>query len=120
MTAIAALLFAFSAVMKLMKPVPVIDGFTKLGLPERLMLPLGFLELSCTIVYLIPSTSVLGAILLTGYLGGVILTHLRVGEPVFIPVIVGVLVWGGIFLRDSRLQALVPFRREASTPPANN
>ena len=77
----------------------------------NLALALGILELACTIVYVIPRTAVLGAILLTGYLGGAIATHVRIGEP-FLPVILmGVLIWGGLFLRDPRLRALMPLRR---------
>ena len=110
MSAIPALLLLFSAVMKFAKPPAVVEGFGKLELPEHLVLGLGVLELTCTILYLIPRTAVLGAILLTGYLGGATLTHLRVGDPFIMPGIVGVLVWGGIYLRDARLRALIPFR----------
>jgi uncharacterized membrane protein YphA (DoxX/SURF4 family) len=111
MSALPVLLFIFSGAMKLVKPPPVVEGFVHLGIPQKLALPLGILELTCTIIYLIPRTSVLGAILLTGYLGGAILTHLRVGEPVFTHVILGVLIWSGLFLRDPRLRSLIPFRR---------
>lgn len=114
MSALPVLLLVFSAGMKLAKPQPVIDGLKHFGFAERLATPLGILELACTIIYLIPQTSVLGAILLTGYLGGATVTNLRVGEPVFMPVIAGILVWGGLFLRDGRLRALIPFRRSPS------
>jgi DoxX-like protein len=77
---------------------------------ESLALGLGIVELACTVIYIIPRTSVLGAILLTGYLGGAVATHLRIGEPYFMPIIFGVLVWGGLFLRDERLRALIPLR----------
>ena len=80
MSALPALLFLFSGVMKLIKPPAVMEGFTHLGFPEGLALGLGILEISCTAIYLIPRTAVLGAILLTGYLGGAIVTHLRVGD----------------------------------------
>ena len=96
-----------------MKPAPVVEGFAQFGFPESLIFPLGILELACTVVYLIPRTSILGAILLTGYLGGAVATHVRVGEglfPVLFPVIMGVLVWGGQWLRDERLRALIPLR----------
>jgi len=73
--------------------------------------PIICVEIACAIIYLIPQTSVLGAILLTGYLGGATATHVRVGEPVFMPVIMGVVIWLGIFLRDRRVRALVPIRR---------
>ena len=111
MSALPVLMLLFSAVMKFLKPPDVVKGFTHLGYPESLALGLGILELACTVIYIIPRTSVLGAILLTGYLGGAIATHVRIGEPYFIPIILGVLVWGGLFLRDERLRALIPLRR---------
>jgi hypothetical protein len=77
---------------------------------------LGILLLACTVIYLLPSTSVLGAILLTGYLGGAVATHVRVSDglfPIFFPVILGVLLWGGLLLRDDRLGALLPWRSSA-------
>ena len=97
--------------MKLMKPAAVVQGFAHFGYPESLALCIGILELACAVLYVIPRTSVLGAILLTGYLGGETATHVRIGEALFIiPVILGVLVWGGLFLRDDRLRALIPLR----------
>jgi len=119
MTALPALLFLFSGIMKVLKPPAVVEGFVKSGLPERIAVGLGILELTCTILYLIPRTAVLGAILLTGYLGGAIVTHLRIGEPVFMPFLIGVVVWGGIFMRDPRLRALIPFRRTSGCCPAD-
>jgi len=111
MSAIPVLMLLFSAVLKFLKPPAVIEGFTRLGLPGDLILGLGILETACTVVYLIPKLAVLGAILLTGYLGGATLTHLRVGDPFIAPVALGVLVWGGLFLREPRLRALIPLRR---------
>jgi hypothetical protein len=113
-SALPVLLLVFSGVMKLVKPAPVAEGFVHLGYPESLALGIGLLELVCTVVYLIPRTSVLGAILLTGYLGGATATLVRVGEPFYMPVVLGVLVWGGLYLRDSRLRALVPGRKDPS------
>lgn len=110
MSALPVLMLLFSASMKFARPPAVVDGFKHLGFPETLGLGLGILELACTISYVIPATSVLGAILLTGYLGGATVTHLRVGEPFFMPVLLGVLVWGGLFLREPRLRALIPVR----------
>ena len=113
LSALPLLMLLPSAAMKFLKPPEVIEGFVRLGYPESLALGLGILELACTAVYLIPRTSVLGAILLTGYLGGATATHVRIGDPfsmVIIPVILGVLVWGGLFLRDPRLRALIPLR----------
>jgi hypothetical protein len=109
-SALPVLLLLLSAIMKFIKPPPVVEGFAHLGLPESLALGLGILEFACTIVYVIPQTSVVGAILLTGYLGGATVTHLRVGDPFLMPVLLGVLVWGGLFLRDPRLRALIPLR----------
>lgn len=111
MTTLPILLFLFSGIMKLAKPNDVVQGFAKLGLPEKLITGLGILEIACTILYGLPRTAVLGAILLTGYLGGAILTQLRVGESVIGPIIIGIVVWGGIFLRDPRLRELIPLRR---------
>ena len=97
--------------MKLMKPAPVVESFIHFGFTEGLILKLGILELACTVVYLIPQTSVLGAILLTGYFGGATVTNLRVGQSILLPVLAGVLVWGGLYLRDPRLRALIPQRQ---------
>jgi len=105
------LLLLFSGVMKLMKPAAVVEGFAQLGYPESLALGIGILELVCTVVYVIPRTSILGAILLTGFLGGATATHVRIGDPFFMPVVLGGLVWGGLFLRDDGLRALIPLRR---------
>lgn len=111
LSALPALLFLFSATLKLMAPPSVLEGFQRLGYPASFILGLGILELGCTILYLIPKTSILGAVLLTGYLGGATATHLRVGEPFIAPVIVGVLVWGGLYLREKRLAPLLPLRK---------
>lgn len=111
MSALPVLGLLFSGVMKLVQPPGLAEGFGHLGWPVNLALALGILELACTIVYVIPRTAVLGAILLTGYLGGAIATHVRIGDP-FLPVILmGVLIWGGLCLRDPRLRALMPLRR---------
>jgi DoxX-like family len=109
MSGLPVLLLLFSGVMKLTKPAPVVQGFAHFGYPESLVLVIGMLELTCTIVYVIPRTSVLGAILLTGYLGGATATNVCVGDPLFfVPAILGVLVWAGLFLRDDRLRAHSP------------
>ena len=111
MSAVPALLLLVSSSMKLMKPASVIEGFAHLGYDEDVALGLGIVELLCTVLYLVPRTSVLGAILLTGYLGGATATHLRIGEPYYTAIFLGVLLWGGLFLRDERLRLLIPFRR---------
>lgn len=105
------LLLLLSGVMKLVKAAPVVDGFPKFGYSLDLALGIGIVEIICTVLYVIPQTAVLGAILLTGYLGGATATHLRVGDPYFGPIVIGMLVWLGIFLRDPRLRALIPFRK---------
>ena len=111
MSALPVLMLAMSGVMKLAKPPAVVEGFAHLGLPETLAVGLGILEFACALLYAVPRTAVLGAILLTGYFGGAVVTHLRVGDQFFLPVVIGVLVWGGLFLRDPRLQVLLPVRR---------
>ena len=108
-----ALFLIFDAVMKFIKPVPVVETTVKLGYAESVILPLGAVLLICTVLYLIPPTAVLGAILLTGYLGGAVATHVRAAEgafPVVFPVVFGILLWGGLWLRDTRLQKLIPLR----------
>ena len=114
MSALPALFLLLDGVMKLGKPAPVVEATVRLGYPESVIFGLGIVLIVCTVLYVIPRTSVLGAILLTGYLGGATATHVRVGEPLFpvlFPSMVGVLVWGGLFLRDDRLRALIPLRR---------
>jgi len=110
-SALVALSLVFSGLMKLLKPAPILQGFAHFGYPESLILGIGILEIACAIVYLIPRTSVLGAILVTGYLGGATATNVRVGDPSFyVTVILGVLAWGGLYLREDRLRALIPLR----------
>ena len=98
---------------KLVKPAAVVEATTKLGYPESLIVPIGIVLIVCTILYLIPATSVLGAILTTGYLGGAVATHVRVNEAIFpmvFPIILGALLWLGLYLNDTRLRALIPLR----------
>jgi hypothetical protein len=93
---------------------PAVEATTQLGYPESLVIGIGVIELICLACYIIPRTSVLGAILMTGYLGGAVATNLRAGTPVFnivFPLIIGALLWGGIYLRDQPLRALVPLRK---------
>ncbi len=105
-------LLTFSGVMKLMKPEGVLTGFEEFGYPESLISIIGIVELACVVVYLLPQTAVLGAILITGYLGGATATHARVEDPMFVGgVIVGILTWAGIYLRDARVRQLIPLRR---------
>src|SRR5712692_5797521 len=107
---LVSLLFAMSAFMKLRGGAELTQGMAHLGLPESLVLPLAILEISCVVIYLIPATSVLGAILLTGYIGGAICTHLRVGDPFYVQIGLGIFVWLGIYLREARLKNLIPVR----------
>jgi hypothetical protein len=111
LTALPALMLLFSAAMKFSNSAPVTQGFVHFGIPPGIVFSLGLTELACTIIYLIPGTSVLGAILLTGYLGGATFTTLRVGDSFFAPILLGVFLWGGLFLRDPRLRTLIPFKR---------
>jgi DoxX-like family len=104
MSAVPVLLMLFGAVMKVIKAAPVVEGFAAHGLGENFVVPIGILELFCVVVYLIPylspQTSVRGAILMTGLLGGATITGLRAGDPTFpIPVVLGMMAWGGLFLR---------------------
>ncbi len=99
---------------KFAKPAPVVDGTIKLGYSESIIVPLGIVLFVSTVLYLIPRTSVLGAILLTGYLGGAVATHARVGDPLFshtlFPVYFGIMLWAGLYLSDNRLRALLPLK----------
>jgi hypothetical protein len=114
MSALAVLFLFVDGAMKLFKPVPVVEAFARLGYPDHLAVAIGVLLLVCTILYAIPRTSVLGAVLLTGYLGGAVATHVRIGDPLFshvlFPIYFGLLIWGGLLLRDNRLRALIPLR----------
>ena len=113
-SALPVLLMVFGGVFGVLKPAVAVPGFVHFGYPERVFLPICIVEIACAVVYAIPRTSVLGAILLTGYLGGATATHVRVGDPLFfVPVLLGVLVWGGLFLRDDRVRALIPLRGSA-------
>jgi hypothetical protein len=112
---LVSLFLLFDAVGKLMRADVVLQAFDKLGYQRSVSIGIGTVLLICVAIYVIPRTSILGAILLTGYLGGAVATHVRVGNPLFshalFPVYMGILIWGGLFLRDERLRALVPLRR---------
>lgn len=112
--ALIALFLIFDGVTKVMKVAPVMEAFARLGYPAHLAPVIGIILLVCLAFYLIPRTSIFGAILLTAYLGGATEVNLRAGDPVFetlFPVIFGVLVWAGLYLRDENLRALIPLRR---------
>lgn len=104
------LVLVMSASMKIIRPPGFADGLAHLGWTEGQMLGLAIVEVLCTVLYLIPRTSVIGAILLTAYMGGAVATHFRVDDPFYIQVLLGVFVWMGLFLRDGRIRALIPFR----------
>ena len=113
MSGLPALFLLADAIAKFVKPAAVVEGTVKLGYSESVILPLGIVLLACTVLYLIPRTSILGAILLTGYLGGAVDAHVRAGDPMFnilFPAIFGALLWGGLYFRDARLRALIPLR----------
>ncbi len=107
-----ALMLLVSGVMKILQPPAAVEGFAHLGWPLNVAILLAVLELGSMVLYLIPRTAVLGAILLTGYLGGAIATHVRIGEysQAVIPIVLGIVIWLGLYLRDPRLRALIPLR----------
>ena len=107
-SALPVLFLLLDGIMKLVKPAFVVDATVQLGYRESVIVGLGVVLVACTILYIIPRTAVLGAILLTGYLGGAVATHVRVGGPLFsilMPVILGAMLWGGLYLRDARVRA---------------
>ena len=112
LSGIAVLFLLFDAIGKLMRPAAVIEGTTQLGYSADVILPLGIIQVICLILYLVPRTAVLGAILWTGYLGGAVATHVRIDNPLFshilFPVYVAALLWGGLWLRNRRVRALLP------------
>ena len=110
-TVLVSLLFFFSAAMKFVGGAEVKEGMAHLGLSESMTIPLVILEAACTVVYLIPATSVLGAILLAGYMGGAICTHWRVGDPFVGQIAIALVIWLAIYLREPRLKALIPLRK---------
>ena len=111
---LAVVFLIFDSVGKLLEVQPVIDGTKQLGYPPDIVFSLGMTLLSCVLAYLSPRISVLGALLLTGYLGGAVATHVRVGNPLFthvlFPTYVAALLWGGLLLRDARLRVFLPWR----------
>ena len=115
-SALVVLFLLLDSAVKLMKLPPAVEGTARLGYPVSLVLPIGIVLLICVVLYVIPSTSVVGAILLTGYLGGAVASNVRIGNPLFgyvlFPVYVAVLLWTGLLLRDDRLRELVPLRSE--------
>lgn len=114
LTVLSGLFLLFDGAMKLVKPAPVVEATSRLGFPESALTGIGLVLLGCTILYLIPRTAILGAILVTGYLGGAVATQVHAGSSGFetiFPAIFGALVWSGLFLQDRRLRTLIPLRR---------
>ena len=114
LSGLAALFLLFDSTGKLLQVQPVIDGTLSLGYPRDLVFTLGVILLACVLVYIIPRTAVLGALLLTAYLGGAVATQVRVEAPLFthvlFPTYVAAILWGGLLLRDARLRAFLPIR----------
>ncbi len=113
LSALPILFLLFDGVVKVLQLPFVLQGTAKVGYPLSTVVPLGFTLLACTVLYAVPRTAMLGAILLTGYLGGAVATHVRIGDPLFshalFPTYFGAMIWGGLFLREARLRALLPF-----------
>jgi hypothetical protein len=117
LSGLAILFFLLDGVMKLIKPVEVVQATVGLGYPEGVITGLGVVLLACTLLYALPRTAVLGAVLLTGYLGGAIASKVRIGAPLFdivFALVFATFVWGGLLLREPRLRTLIPLRRRVS------
>jgi hypothetical protein len=114
MAGLAVLFLLFDASIKVLRMPEAITGTTDLGYPESVVVPLGILQFALLATYLVPRSSVLGAVLWTGYLGGAIATHVRLGNPLFthvlFPIYVAILLWGPLWLQDDRVRALLPMR----------
>ncbi len=108
LTAIVALMLLMSASFKFIQPAGFDEGLAHLGWGVGKMYYMGIVEVSCVIIYLIPRTAVLGAILVTAYMGGAIATHARVGDPFIVQILLGMAAWGGLYLRDERIRRLIP------------
>ncbi|MBZ5694506.1 MAG: DoxX family protein [Acidobacteriia bacterium] len=115
LSGLVVLFMLFDSILHILRPAKVLEAFVRIGFSEKFSLVIGIVLLACVILYVIPRTSVLGAILLTGYLGGAVSINVRAGSPLFtgtlFPVYFGVLTWGGLFFRDARLRALIPLRK---------
>ena len=122
MSGLPALFLLVDGGMKLFKPPVVVETTIQLGYPESVIVGIGLVLLASTLLYLVPRTAILGAVLLTGYLGGAVATQVRVLAGLFnivFPVFLGTLLWGGLWLRDRRLQELLPLRALKSLPTAS-
>jgi DoxX-like family len=115
LTTLVALFLTFDTILKVLQLGPAVKATTELGYSPVTVLPIGIVELVCLVLYLVPQTSVIGAILLTGYLGGAVASHVRAGNPMFthtlFPVYVALMLWGGLYLREPLLADLLPLRK---------
>jgi hypothetical protein len=112
LTVLIALFLLFDSSIKLVKAPAAVQGTVQLGYPESKIVPIGLVLLASLVLYLLPRTSILGAILLTGYLGGATATMVRVSSPwILFPVLIGALAWAALYLRDEQVRALIPLRR---------
>jgi hypothetical protein len=114
LTALPVLFLLFDGIAKLMQVAPVMEASARLEIPGHVIPGLGAVLIAATLIYAFPRTSLLGAIILTGYLGGAICAHLRAGDPAFptvFPGLVAAMVWGGLYLREPRLRVLIPVQR---------
>lgn len=106
--------FIPSAIFKIVQPGEFLTEWSK-NYPPEAARPIGIIELTCVILYFIPVTRILGVILLTGYLGGAIATHVHMGQAIFVvPLFIGIILWGGLFLRDPRLRELLPTTKDSN------
>ena len=113
LSGIAVAFLVFDGVIHVLTPAPVVQAFAQLGIPLRLSMGIGVVELACTALYAVPRTAVIGALLLTGYLGGAVATQVRAGAdwfPTIFPILVAVLLWSGLMLRDERVRAVLTIR----------
>ena len=113
-TTLSVLFLLFDTVIKVLNMAPAVEATTQLGYPASAVVGIGILELICLVLYVIPRTAVLGAVLFTGYLGGAIATQVMAGANLFslvFPLIIGALLWGGLYLRDNQLRTFIPFRQ---------
>ena len=114
MSGLAVAFLLFDSAIKLVTHASVVEAFPQIGYPLSTAVAIGAIELACLVLYVVPRTAVLGAILLTGYLGGAIASHVRIGSPLLthtlFPIYVAALIWGGLFVRETRLRELVPLR----------
>jgi DoxX-like family len=116
LSGLPAAFMLFDGGMKLFKPAPVVNATLQLGYAESVIVGLGIVLLASTLLYLIPRTALLGAVLLTGYLGGAVASNVRAGQPLFniiFPIVFGALLWGGLWFRDQRLRELLPLRQQS-------